>query len=317
MKVLVTGADGFAGNHIVKRLRKSGYAVIAASRNQHGDDPLTTDAYGLSSISSVAEWSERLAGCDAIVHAAGKAHVFGSPGEDAATFHDANVVFTEKLAQAAVNAGVKRFIQLSSVSVYAVDPLSELTESCSLNPSTEYGRSKLAAEKVLQKTLDPCSIQYIILRMPLVYGVGAKGNMRRLLRLVSRGYPLPLANVHNRRTMLSVNNLTAFIDHALTSMITESGHFNLADPESLATPEILRCLASGLQCKPRLFPFPQSFLQGVLALSGRASVYHKLCGSLTVDTGNLTRVFQWQPPLCARDELIAMAREFNADGGWS
>lgn len=316
LQILITGTNGFAGRHLVQRLQQAGHQVIAASRSDNGTHNPSLGRVSLSGQSSVQEWSKVLSGCDAVVHCAGKAHVFGGESERPETYHESNVTFTENLAFAAAYAGVKKFIHLSSISVYSDSVFAIMTENTEAKPATEYGRSKLAAEQSLIRILELTDTQYLALRMPLLYGVGAKGNILRLLKLIDRGIPLPLANVNNARTMLSVNNLTSFVEHALVCDTNRSGCFNLADSDSLSTSEIICAIATGLERSRCVFPFPQGVLRNFLRLLNKASVYDKLCDSLLVDSSLIRREFNWRAPGYAWDELKVMASAYRRDE-WS
>ncbi|WP_020209517.1 NAD-dependent epimerase/dehydratase family protein [Gilvimarinus chinensis] len=310
-KILITGAGGFAGWHLAQGLDCLGHEVVRVSRHYKAGQKRSLNELCLSSQSSEQEWSTALTGCSAVIHCAGTAHVLGPQSRELETFYEGNVAFTEKLARASANVGVKRFIHLSSISVYDDSTFAILTEHTDLMPSTQYGYSKLLAEETLQRILNPEKIQCLRLRLPLLYGANPKGNMLRLLKLVASGVPMPLANIANSRSMLSVNNLIGFLDHALRTNFEVSGAFNLTDAESLSTPQIISSMAKGLIMSPRLFAFPQGVLRKSLALMGKKDAYDKLCGSLLVDSSLVRQRFAWQPDLRASKEIEIMASSFK------
>lgn len=278
MRVLVTGAEGFVGAHLCPRLASAGCGVRALSRRDHGD------------LARDVRWSALLEGVDAVVHLANVAH----RAADAATLEAVNVRATGCLARAAQDAGVTRFVYLSSAKVYGEDSgAAAYAESSPLAPRDTYGRSKLAAEQALHAAY--AGPGCVVLRPPLVYGPGVKANFLALLRAVERGVPLPLASIRNRRSLLYVGNLADAILACLQAPPVRARTWNLSDGPAVSTPGLVRAMAAALGRPARLLPFPPALLEFTAALAGRGASAQSLTRSLELDDGAIRRELGWQP----------------------
>jgi len=215
-----------------------------------------------------------------------------------------NTEATIALARAAQRAGVKRFIFLSSIRAQS-GPTAEhvLTEDLAPQPTEAYGRSKLAAEQGLAE-LD---LDWVALRLVLVYGSGVKGNMAELVRFARAPYPLPLGALRGRRSLLALDNLVAAIDTVLAAPGRLRRPFLVADPAALTIPEMITALRRGLNRSPGLIPVPPSLLEMGLRAAGRTEIYDRLAGSLVADPAALLRL-GWTPPVTTAEALAALAR---------
>lgn len=266
MRVLVTGASGFLGGHLARALRAEG--AVGASRTLQSDssiewvppfDPADTRAARAALI-----------GVDTIIHAAGRAHVLRETHTDPlAVFRDVNVAGTRVMLDAARDVGVKNFMLLSSVSVYGDQVSGRVSAATPTAPSTPYGVSRLEAEQLVR---DALSITTTILRLPMAYGPGMKGNPLRLFDLVARGVPLPLGSIANRRSLLYVGNLVEAVRRLLAVALPTGSILLAADAEPVSTPALVREIATALSRRSRVFPLPIPLLRG-FALSG-----HRLLG---------------------------------------
>ena len=243
MKTLVTGASGFIGRTLCRKLKDEGLDVVACSRTR-------VDGIGCSYISApelgpAADWAPALAGIDAVVHLAGQALVDGAANtpDIEAEYKRINVEATCTLAKEAVRVGVKHFIFMSSVHAVAADCNGVITPETQPHPVSAYGGSKLAAEKVLQQELLGSACAWTILRPPLVYGPGNKANFGLLLKLVKTGIPLPLDSVCNRRSFIYVENLSDLIETCLANSKAFGKVFLPSDGEDVSTPELIRAIA--------------------------------------------------------------------------
>jgi UDP-N-acetyl-alpha-D-quinovosamine dehydrogenase len=291
-RVLVTGAAGFVGRALVPWLEASGCTVRMATRAETGDIGPDTD------------WRPLLADTDAVVHLAARVHVMRDRAADPEReFDRVNHRATATLAAQAAATGVRRFVFLSSIKVHGDASDHPLSASDAPAPDDAYGRSKLAAERAL--TAIGGSMTVVVLRPPLVYGPGVKGNFRAMLRAIERGWPLPLGAVANRRSLIYVDNLADAIRAALDA---PPGTYLPSDREDVSTPDLLRRTAAALGRPARLFPVPPGLLLGLAAAAGKAAAADRLTGSLTVD-GALPG---WQPPVSMAEGLRATADWFRA-----
>jgi nucleoside-diphosphate-sugar epimerase len=243
-----------------------------------------------------------LADIDAVIHSAGIAHAMSGLPED--DYRMLNTQATIRLAQAAQRAGVRRFVFLSSIRAQS-GPTADrvLTEALAPQPTDAYGRSKLAAEQELAQ-LD---LDWVALRLTLVYGPGMKGNMEELVRLARSPYPLPLARFHARRSLLSLENLAAAIETVLAVPQRLARAFIVADEETLTIPEMITSLRRGLGRRPGLVPVPPRLIELALRAAGRGEIYQRLAGSLVADPSAL-KALGWTPRITTMQGLRALVQ---------
>ena len=310
-RILVTGASGFIGQHLVKALALSGYQVRAAARQPIVfDDPRIEGlALGDMSRSFAAEYLVR--GVDVVVHAAGMAHA--KPGIPDSAYTAINVDATREIARAARAAKVKRFVLMSSIRAQVgathEGVVSEATPSA---PTDAYGRSKEAAEAVTSAVLEGSSTRWTVLRPVLVYGSGVKGNMAALMRLAALPVPLPFRAAKSRRSLVSIGNLVAAIRHILDAKAAENATFVVADREAVTMAEVIRSVRRGMGAHPLLFPLSETVLASGLRLVGKPDLAERLTGELVVDAAKL-RSIGWAPPETTTEALAAAAQSRRFD----
>lgn len=303
MNVLITGANGFVGQHLAKTLAARGHAVIAATRIPVSPLPGATRMLAAGELDAGTNWRECVRHCEAVVHLAARAHR-GEPTDPVARaeFTRINVEGSARLLDAALAAGVRRFVLLSSSKVYgetgardeAGEPLA-FTARTPLAPVGPYGETKLQAETLWLRESARAGASLTILRPPLIYGPGQKGNLLALMRAIAGGWPLPLAAVRNRRSFLYVGNLCEAIALALArAPAGVQRAYPLSDCE-LSTPELIRALAAGLGRPARLWPLPVTLLRLTGRLLGRQAAVSRLCDSLLVGNTEFSRDLDWQP----------------------
>jgi nucleoside-diphosphate-sugar epimerase len=299
--IALTGATGFIGQHLLRELPKRGYRLRVLLRRPT-ETPAPSASAVIGDLARPQNMSEALAGIDAVIHTAGLAHAMsGVPEDDYRTF---NTEATIRLAQAAHRAGAKRFVFLSSIRAQC-GPTADgaLTEDMEPRPTDAYGRSKLAAEQGLA-ALD---IDWVALRMVLVYGAGVKGNMAQLAALARSRLPLPLASLTARRSLLAVENLVTAIDCVLTAPARLRRPLIVADPEPLAVPEMIAAMRRGLGRRAGLLPLPPALIETACRIGGRAEIYQRLAGSLVAEPKALVQL-GWVPSVETRAALAALVR---------
>ncbi len=302
--IAVTGAGGFIGSAYARRAAVRGQRVrrfVRASAPSEADaDVITLDL----ARANVSDLARRLDGVFAVVHLAGRAHVMNGTAPDTdAAYQFANVDVTERLALAAIAAGVRRFVFASTVKVNGEATLRgrPFRPGDAPAPQDAYARSKLAAERTLSQVTSGTSMLATDLRFPLVYGSGARGNFRRLVDAVAARRFLPLGAIDNRRSLLGLDNLLDALDAALASQKPVTGTHFVADADSVSTPALVRAIASALNVAPRLIPIPVPALRLAGALSGRKAAIARLTESLEVDTTSFARATSWRPRSFAID----------------
>ena len=302
MKVVVTGASGFVGTTLVKRLSSDRYKVSAAVRRKDYLAPAHVEVIS-GDLAVDRDWTRDLRETDCIVHLAARVHVRHDQSADAlGEYRHVNVDGTANLARCAAMAGVRRFVYLSSIKVNGES--GRFTEEDPARPADPYAQSKHEAEIVLRRTATEGGMEYVVIRPPLVYGPGVQANFRTLMRAVASGVPLPFGGVSNRRSLVGVDNLVDFIVTCVVHPAAANETFLIADGEDLSTPDLIRRLARALDRPARLFSVPESALRFGAALFGRADGADRLLGSLQADISKaLTRV-SWSPPLSVDEGLM-------------
>lgn len=312
-RVLVTGAGGFIGGALCRIFSaKDNLSVVAASHSRTGDTYLS-----ISDTDSVATLTHKLKGIDVVIHAAALAHIPHPVHSQKQAFYRINAELTYNLAKASEAAGVSQFIFLSSIGVNGSGQPTSYREEDEVAPVSVYAKSKLKAEELLWQVAKNDQLKITILRLPLVYGPGCKGNMHSLLRLVQLGVPLPLGGIENRRSLLGVENLATILLKVLDNPKAFNQLFLAADGDVLSTPQIMACLAEGVNKKLRLWRCPYSFLQLSARALGQGDKLNKLSSDLTVDISKLCRQLAWQPVQSTCEGLKKFAALSQTSGGKS
>ncbi len=308
MRVLVTGANGFVGRALGRELLRRGRRVRAAVRRDAGL-PDGCEARVVGDLGPDTDWSAALDGVDAVAHLAARVHVMRERAADPlAAFRRTNVDGTLRLARSAAAAGVRRLVFLSSVKALGeATPDGPFTDSSPANPRDPYGVSKREAETGLSELAARSRMEVAILRPPLVYGPGVKGNFLSLLRLIERGVPLPLAAIANRRSLLYLGNLVDAVDLCLSHDGAAGRTFLIRDGEDLSSAELVRRLAAALGRRAPLLSLPEGVLRLAASCIGRRAAAQRLLGSLTVDDGRIRSELDWQPPFTVDQGLAETA----------
>lgn len=292
MRILVTGASGYIGGHVALRLGQDGHELILQGNRHLPVCPtgVSCKSIATGALEKASNLDMVLAEVDAVVHLAGRAHVFRDESADPqAAFDLANAQAVQSIIEAMKQNGVRHLTLISSIAA-------QLQRNA-------YGRSKKHGEEIAQKWATESGGSLVILRPPLVYGPLAPGNMLRLLRLISSGVPLPFASVNNKRTLLSVKNLADAI--ALTVLHRENPKqkiFEICDAQIVSLPDIVRALADGAGKKARLWPCPASLLRTVADYIAPA-LAESLFGDLVLDAGPFQDAFGWRPHIATLQGL--------------
>lgn len=309
MNVLVTGGSGFIGRALAPALEKQGWHVRCAVRRAAAARDVE-----VGNMEEAIDWTPLLAGVDAVVHLAARVHdVHGSAGQIGA-YRKMNVEASLRLAQSAARAGVKRLLFMSSVKVHGEGRDTPYHESDPPQPEDAYGLSKWEAEQALQRLAGETGMELVVLRPPLVYGPGAGANMRRMLRLAHSGLPLPFGSIHNRRSVVYIDNLTEAVRLCLEHPAAVGKTFLLSDGTPVSAPQMLHCLARAMGRQARLFTFPPAWLGATLRLAGRARDWQRLAGSLTVDDSAIRHTLGWTPEVSVEEGLGRTARWYQQYG---
>lgn len=300
--ICVTGATGFVGSALLRELKeRTNRPVIGLARGTASFCAREPDLYRIEDLMDPAIGNLPWAEMDVVVHCAARVHVMNEQANDPLlAFRQVNVTGTLHLARRAAEAGVRRFIFLSSIKVNGEQTLpgAPFTPDQEPAPLDPYGRSKHEAESALQALSRETGMEIVIIRPPLIYGPGVRANFLALMRWLSRGIPLPLGGVtDNRRSLVFLDNLLDLIILCLDHPAAAQQIFLVSDADDLSTAELLRRMAQALGRPVRLLSVPPVLLRGAARVLGRSSVAERLCGSLQVDISKTRDLLAWNPPV--------------------
>lgn len=309
MRCLVTGANGFVGQYLCAELLRQGQSVRAAVRS--ASPPIgNIEVSAVGTIDGKANWTDALRGIDVVIHLAARVHVMKDISADPlAEFLKVNLHGTANLAQQAAHAGVKRLVYASSIKVNGertgeIAPFTELNKP---NPQDPYAVSKWQAEQALQRIAQETGLEIVIVRPPLVYGPGVKGNFISLLAAIDRGVPLPLASANNARSLVYVGNLVDALIACATHPAAAGQTYLVSDGEDVSTAVLVEKIARALGRSSRLFNFPPALLRAVATLAGRSEQVDRLFGSLRISNEKICGELSWSPPYTLEQGLRATA----------
>lgn len=318
MIVAVTGASGFVGKRLVGYLGAQGVAVRAVSRGRVEALPENAEWIQSPDLGPDADWREAVSGADIVVHLAARVHVMRDVAADpVAAYRRDNVAGTLALANAAVKAGVKRFVFVSSIKVNGEATVAgaPFRVDDPIAPTDPYGISKAEAESALQELGRKTGMEIVIIRPVLVYGPGVGANFGTMMRAVSRGIPLPLGNATNRRSLIFVDNLADLVSQATRHPQAAGRIFLAADSNALSIAHMVRELGVALGRPARLLPVPPRLVEAVARAVGMKGIAQRLFGALEVDAGDAYAVMGWEPPFTTAQGFARTAESFLGSKG--
>jgi len=310
-KLLVTGGSGFIGKAVCENLKKKNYKINITSRRDIIKNSNDVKVYNINEIDGNTDWFQALTAVSCIIHCAAKTHMMNNDKQNSlSSFRKINVKGTLNLAKQASACGVKRFIFLSSIKVNG-----ERTEKSSIfrhndipKPEDSYGKSKWEAEKGLWEISKQTGLEVVIIRAPLVYGPGVKGNLERLIKIIKSRIPLPFSLIKNQRSLVGIDNLVDLIVRCIDDHKASGNTFLVSDEEDISTPDLVRQIASSMGLSVRLFPIPLSLLKFFGFLLGKKTEIDRLVGSLRIDNSYTKEILNWTPPLSVEEGIRRMVQ---------
>jgi nucleoside-diphosphate-sugar epimerase len=305
MKTLLTGATGFVGSAILEALDPKNIRVLGRSK-----PPNVADFFS-AEIDSDTDYKEALTDVSIIIHSAARAHIMDDQSEDPLNaYREVNTFGTLNLARQAAVSGVKRFIFLSSIKVQgeetALDRPYFYDEAYS--PQDDYAQSKVEAEVGLLELSRETGMEIVIIRPPLVYGLGVKANFAAMMKMAAKNLPLPLGAIKNKRSLVFIDNLADLIVTCIDHPNAVNNIFLVSDDHDVSTTELLTELTKAAGKKPRLIPMPMKLIQILATLLGKKTIADRLCGSLQVSISHTKETLGWKPPVSFEQGI---ARCFN------
>ncbi|WP_080656888.1 UDP-glucose 4-epimerase family protein [Stutzerimonas stutzeri] len=304
-RVMVTGGSGFIGSAVCLQLWSQGVNVEAVIRKKSRYFPYPISVVDdLATSSGIDCLDSSLCASDVVIHLASRAHVAKEDlSEPINEYRRINTNVTLKLARQAAHAGAKRFIFISSIGVNGNTNTYPFTAEDQPNPAEPYALSKWEAEQGLWQIQQETGMEVVIIRPPLVYGLGAPGNFGSLVRWVEKGVPLPLGAVHNKRSLVGIDNLVDLIIRCIDHPAAANQVFLAGDGEDLSTTELLRGVGEAMGKPARLIPVPAGILQFGATVLGKKAMAQRLLGSLQVDISKTCEMLDWKPPYTVQEGL--------------
>ncbi len=298
MNFLITGANGFVGSALCADLVQHGHTVRAAVRSDKAW-MAGLDNTVVGELNAYTDWAAALNNIEVVIHVAARVHVMKDTASDPlAAFRQANVAATENLARQAAQSGVKRLVYVSSIKVNGegTSGITSYTEQDIPNPQDPYGVSKWEAEQALHRVAAETGLEVVIVRPPLIYGAGVKGNFISLFSVIERGVPLPLKGADNARSLLYVGNFVDALRVCATHPAAVGQTYLVSDGEAISTAQLVANIATALNCRNPAFYFPVGLLRSIAGLLGRTAAVDRLFGSLRINDQKIHQELAWQPP---------------------
>lgn len=306
-KILLTGFTGFVGSKLLKNLANKEMVLLGRHKPE-----ISTLSFYHYEFNAQSLYESAFQDVDVVIHCAARVHMMNDSSSDPlAAFREVNTLGTLNLAKQAAAARVKRFIFLSSVKVNG-EGTAEGKAFCyndTVQPEDAYGISKAEAETGLKLIATETGMEVVIIRPPLVYGPGVKANFAAMLKMAVKNLPLPLGAIHNKRSLVALDNLVDLIVTCIDHPKAANQTFLVSDDQDISTTELLKLMTRAAGKKPWLLPVPMSWLKLAGKLAGKQAVIDRLCGNLQVDISHTKQTLGWTPPLTVEEGI---ARCFNS-----
>ncbi|OEE83868.1 NAD-dependent dehydratase [Enterovibrio norvegicus FF-162] len=298
MRLLITGANGFVGHRVSDAAEHRNWHVKKQIRNSALSEKKTI----VTDVQAHTNWLHHLQDIDCIVHCAARVHQMADAKNGAGVlqaYREVNTFGTLSLARQAAEAGVKRFVFISSIKVNGEQTLPDhpYLPEVFLPPSDPYGLSKYEAEIGLKKIAQQTGLEVVIIRPPLVYGEGVKANFQSMMNIVRKGIPLPLGAINNRRSLVYIDNLVSLIMTSCTHPNAVGKTFLVSDNHDVSTTRLIKQIAKSMGKPNRLLPLSQRVLEFIANMLGKSDIANRLCGNLQVDISDTIASLDWTPPV--------------------
>ncbi len=314
-RILVTGANGFVGKPLCAELGRTGCYVRGAVRSLDlsgaapGFDPVVVGEVGPDT-----DWEAALEDIDVVIHLAGRVHVMKeTSGNPLAEFRRVNTAGTSRLAKLAADKGVKRLLFISTVKVNGEVSVTPFTEQDSPHPVDDYAVSKWEAEQALREISEETGLEIVIIRPPLIYGPGVRGNFLRMLKWVDSGFVLPFRSIVNRRSLIALDNFVDLVRICVQHPSAANKTFLISDGADLSVPELIDEIAAAMGKAPRMRAVPVPLLKILTKALGFSKEFERLSESLQVDTSSVANCLEWTPPLSVNEGIVKTVQWYQKE----
>jgi UDP-glucose 4-epimerase len=300
--ILMTGSTGFVGRAVLASLHKSGHSISALGRRK----PKQVGKFFNCNLDSSSDYSFAMPKVDVILHIAARAHVMDEISSDPLSlYREVNTLATLNLAKQAASFGVKRFVFISSIKVNGESTLEDVPFKFDdmIQPEDPYSISKAEAEVGLKKISAETGMEFVIIRPPLVYGPGVKANFASMMKLSEKNLPLPFGAIHNKRSLIALDNLVDLIIACIDNPKAANKTFLVSDDSDISTTELLQMMTRAAGKEPWLLPIPANWLRLISRLIRRQSLTDRLCGNLQVDIKHTKETLGWIPPVSVEEGI--------------
>ena len=300
-RILLTGFSGFVGTRLISELGSRELALLG----RHQPSKLAFPFFR-TELNTVSDYSEALSDVSVLIHCASRVHMMNeSVPNPLMSYREINTFGTLNLARQAAEAGVKRFIFISTIKVNgeSTSEFNVFRHDDKVNPEDAYGISKTEAEIGLNQIATQTEMEVVIIRPPLVYGPGVKANFAAMMKLAKKNLPLPLGAIHNKRSLVALDNLVDLIVTCIDHPNAANQTFLVSDDQDVSTTELLQLMTRAAGKKPWLLPVPISWLRFVGKLTGKSAVIDRLCGNLQVDITHTKETLGWKPPITVEEGI--------------
>lgn len=309
MNILITGVSGFVGQALAIESIRRGFHVKGATRYS-GQIQSGVELHKIDAINGETDWMSALKDVSVVIHLAARVHVMRDAAIDPLIkFREVNTAGTERLARAAAASGVRRLIYVSTIKVNGELTACSTTfsEADAPSPKDAYGVSKCEAEEILHQVAKETGLEVVVIRPPLIYGPGVKGNFRQMLKFLASGIPLPLASVHNLRSLIYLDNFVDALIVCATHPLAAGETYLISDGEDISTPDLLCQLSASMGNSARLVPCPIALVKLAGRLAGKEEQIERLLGSLQIDSSKIRQQLNWTPPFSLQQGLNVTA----------
>jgi nucleoside-diphosphate-sugar epimerase len=303
--VLVTGA-GFVGRVLIQELSEIDSVDVIRAVRKHKKTFVKNNTVEIGDITDKTDWRNILSGVDVIIHTIARVHIMDDKSSSTIqSYMYINADATLNLARQAAEAGIKRFVFLSSIKVNGEQTLlgRPFTPNDINIPDDPYGLSKYQAEKGLLKIAEETGMEVVIIRPPLVYGPGVKANFASMMSWLKKGIPLPFGAINNKRSLIALDNLVDFIIHCIEHPKAANEVFLISDGDDVSTTELLKRTAAAMNTKAFLLPIPESWMRFFAKILGKQDLADRLLGSLQVDSSKAFDLLDWKPVTTMDEQL--------------